>query len=221
MHGLKRRLKGLSKIFLLLGLLAAQTLLILANALYFKGVWMEKFDASRTKKDDFFLLNGSSVQVWFMTSWERQLVSAFDGFKVLGLPYKQGKDKRCFSMYFFLPDARDGLPALVEKVCSESGFLDRHLPNKRKKMGDFMIPKFKITFGFQVSKILKELGLALLFSHHADLTEMVGKVYSVSDMFHQSFIEVDEEGTKAAAVTIIKRLEVVDSPLKKIHRLCG
>jgi serpin B len=90
--------------------------LVFANALYFKGAWNEKFDASTTKEYDFHLLNGSSVQVPFMISKKKQLVSAYDGFKVLGLPYKQGEDKRRFTMYFFLPDAKDGLPALVEKV---------------------------------------------------------------------------------------------------------
>ncbi|KAE8100611.1 hypothetical protein FH972_018495 [Carpinus fangiana] len=193
--------KGLIKEVLTPGSVSSETLLILANALYFKGVWKEKFDASRTKKDDFFLLNGSSVQVWFMTSRKRQLVSAFDGFKVLGLPYGQGNERRCFSMYFFLPDARDGLPALVKKVCSESGFLDRHLPNEPKKVGDFMIPRFKITFGFPVSENLKELGLEsplctkMVADHQQELY--------VSQIFHKSFIEVNEQGTEAAAVSAV------------------
>jgi len=184
-------------------------LLILANALYFKGAWEEKFDASKTKEDDFHLLNGSSVQVPFMTSKERQLVSAFDGFKVLRLPYKRGKvlkDKRRFSMYLFLPDSKDGLPALVEKLGSESGFLDRHIPHKKKKVGDFMIPRFNISFGFEASNVLKGLGLVLPFSStEADLTEMVGRRdFYVSSILHKSFVEVNEEGTEAAATSVTK-----------------
>ncbi|XP_062159801.1 serpin-ZX-like [Alnus glutinosa] len=183
------------------------TLLILANALYFKGAWEEKFDASKTKEDDFHLLNGSLVQVPFMTSQNRQFVSAFDGFKVLRLPYKRGKvleDKRHFSMYLFLPDSKDGLPALVEKVGSESGFLDRHIPHKKKRVGDFMIPKFNISFGFDASNVLRGLGLVLPFSStEADLTEMAGRrdIY-VSSISHKSFIEVNEEGTEAAACSV-------------------
>ncbi|XP_062160128.1 serpin-ZX-like [Alnus glutinosa] len=180
------------------------TLLILANALYFKGAWEEKFDASKTKEDDFHLLNGSLVQVPFMTSQNRQLVSAFDGFKVLRLPYKRGKvleDKCHFSMYLFLPDSKDGLSALVEKVGSESGFLDRHIPHKKKRVGDFMIPRFNISFGFNASNVLKGLGLVLPFSStEADLTEMVGRRdFYVSSIFHKSYIEVNEEGTEAAS----------------------
>ena len=195
----EKETNGLIKDLLPDGSVSSDTLLILANALYFKGAWMETFDASRTKEDDFHLLNGSSVQVRFMRSWERQLVSAFDGFKVLGLPYKRGKDKRSFSMYFFLPDANDGLPALVQKVCSESGFLDRHLPDQKKKVGVFKIPRFKISFGFEASNVLKELGLKLpLFTKM--IADHQPELYA-SQIIHKSFVEVNEQGTEAAAAS--------------------
>ncbi|KAI9200398.1 hypothetical protein LWI28_007156 [Acer negundo] len=140
-----------------------------------------------------------------MTSKKKQVISAFDGFKVLGLPYKQGEDKRRFSMYFFLPDAKDSLPALVEKMGSESRFLDHHLPHQKVEIGDFRIPRFKISFGFATSKVQKELGVVLPFSDGDGLTEMVdSRVASnlyVSSIFHKSFIEVNEEGTEAAAAS--------------------
>lgn len=60
---------------------------------------------------------------------------------------KVERDKREFSMYFFLPDARDGLPALVEKICSERGFMDRHVPRKRVPIDSVVIPKYKIRVG--------------------------------------------------------------------------
>ncbi|KAK6160765.1 hypothetical protein DH2020_004146 [Rehmannia glutinosa] len=195
---------GLIKDILPSGSVDATTRLILANAVYFKGAWNEKFDASITKDHDFFLLNGTSVQVPFMTSKKKQYVRAFDDFKVLGLPYKQGEDKRKFSMYFFLPDAKDGLPALVEKIGSKSGFIEHHLPYQQVKVRDFRIPKFKINFGFEASEVLKGQGLVLPFSGDG-LTEMVdstvGKNLYVSSIFHKSFIEVNEEGTEAAAAT--------------------
>ncbi|KAL9446118.1 hypothetical protein AB3S75_013901 [Citrus x aurantiifolia] len=182
------------------------TRLIFANALYFKGAWNETFDSSKTKDYDFHLLNGGSIKVPFMTSKKNQFVSAFDGFKVLGLPYKQGEDKRRFSMYFFLPDAKDGLPTLLEKMGSESKFLDHHLPSQRVEVGDFRIPRFKISFGIEVSKVLKGLGLVLPFSGEGGgLAEMVdspvGKNLYVSSIFQKSFIEVNEEGTEAAAAS--------------------
>ncbi|KAA3488884.1 serpin-ZX [Gossypium australe] len=201
----KKETNGLIKEVLPPGSVDASTRLIFANALYFKGAWNEAFDASKTKDHDFHLINGSSVKVPFMTSKKKQTVSAYDGFKVLGLPYKQGNDKRRFSMCFFLPDAKDGLPALVEKVSSESGFLERHLPHQPVEVGEFRIPRFKISFGLKASEVLKRLGLVLPFSGGGGLTEMVdspqGRDLYVSNIFHKSFIEVNEEGTEAAAAT--------------------
>ncbi|KAL2459140.1 Serpin-ZX [Forsythia ovata] len=138
-----------------------------------------------------------------MTSKKKQYIRQFSGFKVLGLPYKQGEDKRKFSMYFFLPDAIDGLPALVEKVCSESGFLENHLPYRRVEVGVFRIPKFKISFGFEASEVLKRLGLVLPFLAMDSLkwySSLDQRLY-VWSIFHKSFIEVNEEGTEAAAAT--------------------
>lgn len=201
----EKETSGLIKEVLPSGSVDSSTRLIFANALYFKGAWNDKFDASKTKDHDFHLLNGTSIQVPFMTSSKKQLVTAFNDFKVLGLSYKQGDDKRSFSMYFFLPDAKDGLPALVNKVSSESGFLERHLPHEKVEVGEFRIPKFKISFGFEASKVLKQLGLVLPFSGEEGLTEMVespvGKNLYVSSIFHKTFIEVNEEGTEAAAAS--------------------
>ncbi|KAM1294583.1 hypothetical protein TB2_014273 [Malus domestica] len=133
------------------------TTLIFANALYFKRAWTEKFNASQTKEHDFHLLDGSIVKVPFMTSRKKQYVRSFNG----------------FSMHIFLREGKDGLPALVEKLGSESGFLDRHLPKQKIVVGDFRIPKFKISFGFKASNIFKGLSLVLPFRGGGGLTEMV------------------------------------------------
>ncbi|XP_062026696.1 uncharacterized protein LOC133742978 isoform X2 [Rosa rugosa] len=180
------------------------TRLILANALYFKGDWTEKFHTSLTKTDDFHLIDGRrSVKAPFMTSRNKQFISAFDGFKVLKLPYEQGGDHiRRFSMYVYLPNAIDGLPALVERVCSESGFVDRYLPCFAVKVGRFLIPKFKVSAGFEVKEVLQTLGLDLPF-RPGSLSQMVDSSLGlgISCILHKSFIEVNEEGTEAAAVT--------------------
>ncbi|KAL9172453.1 hypothetical protein ABFS82_03G048100 [Erythranthe guttata] len=124
----EKQTKGLIKEVLPRGSVDSLTRLIFANAVYFKGDWLDKFDASKTKDRKFFLLDGSSIKVPFMTSGDRQYISEFDGFKVLRLPYKRGDDyTRRFSMYFFLPDAKDGLPDLLEKVGSESRFIENHI----------------------------------------------------------------------------------------------
>ncbi|KAJ0577258.1 putative Serpin family protein [Helianthus annuus] len=132
------------------------TMIILANAIYFKGTWSQQFTTSLTKERDFHLLNGNKVKVPFMTSSKNQFVHEYDGFKVLGLPYAQGQDKRKFTMYCYLSDAKDGLPSLVKKMSSTSDFFERHIPRVKEE-----VPK----------------------------------------IHQKSVVEVNEEGTEAAAVS--------------------
>ena len=201
----KKETNGLIEEVLPSGSVGSSTRLVFANALYFKGAWSKQFDASKTKEHDFHLKNGTSVKVPFMTSNKKQLIAVHEGFTVLGLPYKQGEDKRRFSMYFFLPDSIAGLTELVARAGSEPGFLGRHLPNQKLEVGEFLIPKFKISFGFEASEILKGMGVSLPFSGEGGLSEMVespaGKNLYVSSIFHKSVIEVNEEGTEAAAAS--------------------
>ncbi|KAL6198043.1 hypothetical protein ACLB2K_027835 [Fragaria x ananassa] len=91
-----------------------------------------------------------------------------------------------------------GLRALVKKFCSDFEFMDRHLPDERVPVGEFLIPKFKISCDFGASKLLETLGFT-----PGGLTEMVDSAEPLyaSNIFHKAFIEVNEKGTEAAAVT--------------------
>lgn len=196
---------GLIKNLLEPGSVDQDTRLILSNALYFKGAWSEKFDPAETKEAEFHLLNGTTVQAPFLSSTRKQFVSSYDDFSVLKLPYHQGDDKRQFSMYVFLPKSKDGIWSLTEKIGSGTHFLDQHIPHNKVKLDKFKLPKFKISFGFESSKVLKGLGLELPFSGSGDLTEMVdssvGKDLYIDSVFHKAFVEVNEEGTEAAAAS--------------------
>nr|VDD29395.1 unnamed protein product [Brassica oleracea] len=81
--------------------------------------------------------------------------------EVLRLGYQQGRDdtNRKFSMYFYLPDKRDGLDNLLKKLTSTHGFLDRHIPRYKDRVGELRIPKFKIEFGFEASKAFDDIEL--------------------------------------------------------------
>ena len=101
--------------------------------------------------------------------------------------------------------AQDGLSNLANKLSTEPEFMEKHIPTEKVPVGKFKLPKFKIAFGFEASNFLKGLGLQLPFSAEADLSEMVdspeAKSLYVSSVFHKSFVEVNEEGTEAAAAT--------------------
>ncbi|XP_015880678.3 serpin-ZX [Ziziphus jujuba] len=201
--------KGLIKQLLPTGSLDKYTVLVLANALYFKGAWDQKFDPSMTQLRDFHLLNGQTVRVPFMTnqSFMGQLYGSFNGFKLLKIPYQSGQDPRKFSMYFFLPNEKDGLLSLIQKIKLNPGLLNQRYHLWYEDLAHFWIPKFKFSSEFEASETMKEMGLKLPFKS-GELTEMVDSPYSddlfVSRVFHKSFIEVNEEGAEASASTAVK-----------------
>ncbi|TYI78471.1 hypothetical protein E1A91_D06G214400v1 [Gossypium mustelinum] len=185
------------------------TALILANALYFKGTWAQLFDTSKTKQRVFHLLDGEKVHVPFMTSnrFERYLYNEFEDFKILKLPYKTSQPTRKFAMHFFLPDAKDGLKNLLQVFKSNPEYFNKRFDLVNRKISDFWVPRFKFEFEFEASEAMIKMGLDLPFNRRkAEITEMVDSVTEplfVRKMFHKCFIEVNEEGTEAAASTAV------------------
>ncbi|KAL3505217.1 hypothetical protein ACH5RR_035058 [Cinchona calisaya] len=182
------------------------TKLILGNALYFKGCWKEKFNSSRTKNQDFYLLNGYKVSVPFMTGCGKYSHGSFDGFELVKIPYLSGNDGKSYSMFIFLPNERDGLQKLLEKATCDPGFFrqDFHLQNWKYDI--FWIPKFKFTYGTsEAREIMIDMGLKLPFMPDCEeltgLIDTKGETFSISAIIQKAFIEVDEVGTEAAAVT--------------------
>nr|XP_020150759.2 putative serpin-Z8 [Aegilops tauschii subsp. strangulata] len=158
------------------GSISRATQVVLGNAMYFKGKWQDQpFDKRYTAHKPFHRLDHSQVDVPFMQSWKSQFVAVHDGFKVLMLQYKMD-----------------------------------HLPRQRIALGEFRVPKFKLSFHSSVVAILKKLGLALPFCLEGDLSDMVeddgsGLPIVVEDVIHKAVVEVNEEGTEAAAATMVRK----------------
>ncbi|KAI9073453.1 hypothetical protein K1719_044590 [Acacia pycnantha] len=197
---------GLIREILPSGSLDQETKLVLANALYFKGAWDQKFDPTMTRTRSFNLLNGQIVEVPFMTAprYERYYYRSFENYKILNLPYQNGNNSLKFAMYFFLPHEKDGLPSLIHTLNSNPRILNQKFELWREDIPEFWIPRFKFSFNLEATKGLKELGLTLPFTP-GELTEVSDSSYShklyVSSIVHKAFVEVNEEGTEAAAST--------------------
>ncbi|XP_073355351.1 putative serpin-Z8 [Aegilops tauschii subsp. strangulata] len=154
--------------------------LVLANAIYFRGKWDVPFYESSTKNRPFYRLDGTAVDVPFMSNYDRHFIAEHDGFKVLQLHYKRSSRyprsrNHGMSMCIFLPDARDGLGSLLDKITSSSaaGFLREHLPTSTVSVGEFGVPKFELSFQSSLVGVLNDLGLRLPFTQDADLSEML------------------------------------------------
>jgi serpin B len=180
---------------------------VLANALYFKGAWERKFDASLTQDGAFYLPTSGHVRVPFMSSTGKQHIASRPGYKVLRLPYARGREHRAFSMYVYLPNAHDGLPGLLQKLSSDpvallesSASLTVEVPVRALR-----VPRFTVSCKNKVAEVLRDLGLALPFdpirADFGDMVESAPEPLVVSEVFHECFVEVNEEGTEAAAAT--------------------
>ncbi|KAF7068419.1 hypothetical protein CFC21_074190 [Triticum aestivum] len=205
------------------GSISPATRVVLGNAMYFKGNWEDQpFDKRHTAHEPFYRLDRSQVDVPFMQSSDSQFVAVHDGFKVLMLQYKMAapdyqeqatsnsdhSGHTQFSMCIFLPDAHDGLLGLLDTIASRPGFLQDHLPEVQITLSEFRVPKFKLSFHSSVVAVLKKLGLELPFCLEGDLADMVeddgsGLPIVVEDVIHKAVVEVNEEGTEAAAVTMV------------------
>ncbi|CAN0901866.1 At1g47710 [Linum grandiflorum] len=195
------------------------TTLILVNAIYFKGQFPPNlFCPTDTSDDIFHLLNGNDkVTIPFMNNYKLDLYYAnFDDFKVLELPYQSGDDEKNpeFSMYIFLPRERDGLPHMLRKHFGGSNpgeaFSKTLGRLERQYIGKVHIPKWKFSFGCRPKETMKKLGLTLPFEFAGDFDKMFNErrmePTAVSDVIQSAFIEVDEKGTVAAAVTVSMKL---------------
>ncbi|GJN31767.1 hypothetical protein PR202_gb20224 [Eleusine coracana subsp. coracana] len=202
------------------------TAVVITNAIYFKDLWMTPFDKRRTKEDQFHRLDGTTVNAQFMSSSRDQLITVHDGFKELKMPYAAEHDPldgmpanekaklfiaaggtAPYSMFVVLPDARESLWSLQDTIGASPDIL--HQQMKRVKVGRFLLPKFKLSFSSSLKDALHELGIKATFSlTGADLPDMLeddrmGRPLFVGDVLHKAVIEVNEEGTEAAAVTAV------------------
>uniref|UniRef100_A0A0D9V635 Serpin domain-containing protein n=1 Tax=Leersia perrieri TaxID=77586 RepID=A0A0D9V635_9ORYZ len=200
---------------------------VLGNALYFKGAWENKFDANSTRDDVFYLPNGGGhVVAQFMSSGKRQHIACRAGYKVLRLPYARGGGRddagRVFSMYIYLPDERHGLPDLLRKLCSDPALVeDDSTLSEKVAVGAFMVPRFTVSYKTNAAETLRDLGLRLPFEYPgADLSGLVEsppEKIVVSAVYHESFVEVNEEGTEAAAATAVVMRFGCAAPMRTVE----
>ncbi|CAN6362718.1 unnamed protein product [Urochloa humidicola] len=197
--------------------LRPDTSLVLTSAIYFRGKWETPFDKAKTITDKFHRLGGRApADARFMRSDSRQFISVRHGLKVLKLPYQSARlvpHAPRHSMYVFLPDARHGLPEMVEKITSTPGYWRYNLPDTEVPVGEFRLPKFKISFGTGLTGVLRDgMGVRAAFdARQADLSDMGATVEDgpggggvpvfAGEVCHRAVVEVNEEGTEAAAAT--------------------
>ncbi|XP_047107776.1 leukocyte elastase inhibitor-like isoform X2 [Schistocerca piceifrons] len=181
------------------GYLDDRTLMVLINAIYFKGDWAKQFNKVRTRRMPFHLLSSATKQVDMMYTegdFNYVYLKELDS-QVLLLPYKGQR----ISMMILLPKEVNGLPTLEKNLLS----IDLHhiLRQVYETEVHVYLPKFKLEYEKELQETLRKLGITSVFEPTADLGGISDLPLEVSKALHKAFIEVNEEGTEAAAATAL------------------
>ena len=181
------------------------TRLVLANAVYFKGMWASPFDKEATHHAPFYVDGGGQVEASLMHQTKEVRYLQAKGYQAVDIAYRGGD----LSMLVLLPDRQDGLRDLEDQL-TERALRDFTAQMETRKAKLFL-PRFKITWGTtDVSSQLTALGMPLAFRPlEADFSGMNGHEpphvdsLFISAVFHKAFVEVNEKGTEAAAATAV------------------
>ena len=178
------------------GPIPAITEVILANAIYFKGNWLEKFDAKQTKERPFYLPTGHPKPFPMMKRSDDFPYQQGSGFQAAGLPYVGGR----LVMYVLLPDTNSGIATLLHGL-DAGAWQETILPRFRDTPGTVVLPRFCLDYDAELKPSLHALDMRLAFGD-ADFSAMAFAPLFLSTVKHKSFVEVNEEGTEAAASTM-------------------
>lgn len=182
------------------GVLSHLTRLVLTNAIYFKGNWASEFEKDQTKPRKFSVTPTLSSTVPMMHQTDRFRYKDFGTFQVIELPYA-GED---LSMVVFLPKKIDGLSKLEGTLSADNvtKWL-KQLSGAGKRRVSVFLPKFKTTSEFDLSKEFISMGMPSAFGN-ADFSGITGKRdFAISNVIHKAYVDVNEEGTEAAAATAV------------------
>lgn len=178
------------------GTVTPATDLILANAIYFKGKWVDPFDPAQTKDRPFHAATGADTDVPMMQMSETFMYRKGSSYQAVRLPYMGGD----LAMYVFLPDPGSS-PAKLLKIMNGDKWRRVTMPGFSGQPGMVVLPKFKLETTMELSSSLNDLGIKTAFSRSADFSGMFNDAHRLSEVRQKAFVEVNEQGTEAAAVT--------------------
>jgi len=192
--------------------LDAMTRMVLVNAIYFKGDWQEKFKPENTKTKPFHIDGGTTVdcQMMFMKKrFSYKEDEALDA-KVIRIPYKNQN----VSFVAVLPNKVDGIAALEDKL--QGSNINDIVGNMRTVEVELSLPKFKVETNMELNQPLMKIGFSKMFSRDANLKGLLesGEDLYISKAIQKAFIEVNEEGSEAAAATgMMVRCMMIMNPI--------
>lgn len=179
--------------------IAPDTIMYLINAVYFKGNWADEFNKEHTLNSLFYREDGRSEEVMMMSRNGSVEYGQKDDFKVVRLPYENGKT----AMYCILPEEGKSTNEFIEDLDSEKWKIVKDSISHTDDL-ILQIPRFQLEYGIKSLKgSLINLGMEDAFSDDADFSG-IGDNLCINEVFHKAVIDVNEEGSEAAAATVVE-----------------
>lgn len=191
----------------------AEAVMYLINAIYFKGVWKYKFDPKDTKPMDFYYADGSVGKVNFMAQETALDYFQNDLFTAVDLPYGKGN----YNMMVLVPKYGKTYEDIVLAMNQQNWSTWTNSLHQMNAVKVYL-PKFKFSYKKELNNDLAALGMPTMFTDAADLSGINKTApLAVSKVMHKSFVEVNEEGTEAAAVTSVEIVLTSVGPMVELR----
>lgn len=186
--------------------ISADAMLYLINAIYFKGIWVKQFDTKKTYETDFLAEDGTSSKVQMMNQKDTFLYAEDDKAQYIDLPY----GNKAFSMTVVLPKNGVTTGQMLEDLNADE--FNRIYASLREQEVSLYFPKFKLENKYEMKDPMIALGMKQAFADEADFSPISDVKLLISRIVHSTYVEVDEVGTEAAAVTIVE-FETTSAPM--------
>jgi len=192
-------------------------IMFLINAIYFKGSWAKPFDPRRTHEMLFTLSGGRQKMHSMMAQTGKFDYYSTQSFQAISLPFGAGRA----SMYIFLPEQRSSLRTFRRELSHKSW--DTWLRHFRQAEGTIVLPRFKLVYEATLNHALRALGMGIAFDRQrADFGGMFTAdkpSANIDEVKHKTFVEVNEEGAEAAAVTSIGMIRMTMAPQRNFSMI--
>ncbi|MCC5930687.1 MAG: serpin family protein [Cyclobacteriaceae bacterium] len=206
--------KTRGKIKDMLDAIPPDAVMYLINAIYFKADWKYTFDEKATSKKPFFTPSGEKQVDMMHSKGVKMNVYNHNDFILADLPYGNGQ----FSMTILMPHAGRDINQTINTLSLE-GFAG-YINQTDTTTAEVYLPKFKLEFKEELKDVLSDMGMGIAFSAAADFSGLFKELLplAISRVLHQSFIEVNEKGSEAAAATIVEivRTSIGGEPTPKV-----
>ncbi len=189
--------------------------LYLINAIYFNGTWTYEFDKNDTKDEPFYNLDNSTSTIPLMSMNATLPAFFMDSLSVVDIPYGDS----LFSMTVVLPNNKNDINKLAESITNDTW--NEWLCQLTAQELDLYLPKFKLEWDDNLKDVLTELGMGIAFDpDNADFTRINPQIpLWISRVIHKTFVDVNEEGTEAAAATVVEMVFESAGPAISIIRV--